>query len=177
MENNESKIHINPENRMSPEMLKMFSRNISNVNDAPIIGMEEGVTMPLFMSITNMEFFNRKMNLLVAITYVFKDQTMSYKGRLRFEDTGNKTIFQDKESSTPYSESNLAAMKDKIRELVSGMEAEPDNGGCGFKIVDGPHELEFNVSDTMDDVLKKVNDSNLFNIGTIKKDKQKNETK
>lgn len=76
---------------------------------------------------------------------------------MRYEDTGRKTTFEFKDQFTL---KEIEKAKAKIREMFAEMLK-----GTPFTKAKDPFELSFEVDEDMDSIIKKMNDSNQFNIG------------
>jgi hypothetical protein len=133
-----------------------------------VLKLEEGVEMPLFLYGVPYTFMEVPCHLLVAIQHIIPSNELEIRGRMRFETTGNKSEFA-KPQRMPFNERNLELMKEEVRRVVEQMETD-----LPF-IPQKPHfELNFRPGESVESVIKKMNDSNEFNIGVIDQQQYKN---
>ena len=146
---------ISPENKM--EFPKINSKDIEK---AAIVTMKAGVAMPLFMFGTEATLMGKTINILITITNYIKEKRIEMKGRLRFEDTGRKTIFIMPGNFSNSTE-DIKKAKQKVRDLIEEMKTSLPNFNA-----ETPWEINLNKEETMESLIKKLNDSNRFDIGT-----------
>ena len=153
---------ISEENKMDPEKMKEMEENLGK----PIIEMEEDRIMPVYMLMGELVFKTKigesGMSYMVTISHNKKDGLLETRGRMRYEDTGNKTVFEAKEK---YKVIELEKAKDEVRKMYKDMLKDIPS----FKEREPYFELEFNINESTDSIVKKMNDSNRFNIGVSEK--------
>ncbi|MFH0767809.1 MAG: hypothetical protein V1920_06920, partial [Bacillota bacterium] len=94
-----------------------------------------------------------------------KTKTIEMRGRMRFDDTGNKTIFGSKEEGIkPYSRANYQKMKWMIKDMPTMLVKE-----TAFSPLNDIYELEFAIDESENSIIKKLNNSNHFDIGVLPK--------
>lgn len=101
---------------------------------------------------------NYQAHLMFSILYDVETKTISARGSVRYEKTGNKTEF-NKKTKLKYSDRNYKKLHNEIAEAfsrIAGSEAKVE----GEKI-----DIEFGIGEEFKSVLKKMNDSGHFNIG------------
>lgn len=160
----DKKINFNIKNKMSEEQLEDFKKSIE-YKAVPVTEMEEGRIMPVFILGLPMKFktFLGETNcdLMLSISHLIKQEQLEIRGRMRFESTGNKTIFSIKKT---FKKSEYDDAKDKIYQVIESM-----TENMPLYPVTEPWELEFPFDATMDEIVKKMDDSNHFDIGSIEK--------
>ena len=148
------KFNISPQNKMSNKELKKF--DLKKTKNNPIFSIEQGVKMPLFMYIANHRYKNTEtMNFMAAIMYDCKNKTIQLKGRIRFNGSGRKTVFSDP-NIKPFTAKNLEELKESCRKINKMPFTEQINQ---------PKELEFAIDEPYENIIQKINDSDMFNIG------------
>lgn len=148
---------ISPANRMDNE-------ESSQMGHEPIIEMSETKNL-LYMGLRNLTFADSSVvDFMASLIYDVKAKTIEMRGRMRFEDTGNKTVFSDKVAK-PYSIETYNEKKKQIRSFTELLL----NDVPLFKPLEDLFELEFSIGEDVDSITQKMNDSNRFNIGVIPK--------
>lgn len=130
-----------------------------NNNIEPVIKMIEGESMPLYIFIGATKcpaLGNTEMNFMATIIHEIKENSIKVKGRMRYEATGKKTIFEIKE---PFKLKDLLEAKRKIQEMYNTICEK-----IGLIEIIRPKEIEFMQNETNDQIIEKMNKSNLFNI-------------
>lgn len=132
----------------------------------PIIEMDEARVMPLYMLGADLKMEipplgDAAMNLMITISHLKENNKLEIRGRMRFEDTGRKTIFGAKKEFTL---NEFQAAKDHVGELYKTMVDE-----MFLKEHTPKWELQFAINESSDNIMKKINESNHFNITTIQK--------
>jgi len=161
----EKQPYISPENKMNPERLK----NITNNPTKPVIEMNPEKIMPLHMFIGILEFIPIKnitqyktiINLMATILHNKKTNKLEIRGRIRYEDTERKTVFNIPKE---FKLTELNKAKKEIKTFYTDM-----INNKMFKEVEPKFEIDFKINDDIDSIIKKLNDSNKFNIGIAKK--------
>ena len=151
--------YIKPENRMNKEEMKKLMGDGTN---KPIIMMEEGKTMPLFINFLEIESTENKTNRVNIMTVIMHDiekEEIETKGRMRDGITGEKKEFSGKTGKIKYDKENYEIEKAHIRELNESMKKDKK-----VKVLIC-QELEFDEKDGAKEVARKMEQSNLFNIG------------
>lgn len=154
-----NKLKISKENKMNKEDLKQFTGK-----NKPIIEMIPGKTMPLYLFIADTECSwanNKIINIMITIIHHIKTDKLELRGRVRFEDTGNKIILGGKKQ---FEATNLIEAKAEIMKLYNDMVDQ-----MNLKELRRPFELEFMINESSESIIQKMNNSNMFNIGTIAK--------
>ena len=157
---------INPQNKMSDEKLNEFKDSIDSggIAPKPVLEMDPGRIMPLYMFIGNVrapKIGDTKMNYMLAESHLIKTGEIEVRGRMRYEATGRKTVFGLKEK---FKLKDLDKAKKAIRD------AYEDTRSAMWLIEIKPvAELNFEVGESMDSIIRKMNDSNEFNIGQVNK--------
>lgn len=148
---------ISPGNQMPEE-------DIKNMGSEPIIEMSETKNL-LYMGLRNLTFADSSAaDFMASIIYNTEKKTIEMRGRMRFEDTGNKTGFQDKKP-IPYSIDNYNKLKTRIQTFTRLLIKDIPL----FQPTEDLFELEFSIGEDIDSITQKMNDSNRFNIGKIPK--------
>lgn len=132
-------------------------------NIKPIIKMDENESMPLYMFIGDTEcpyLRNTKMNFMTTAMHMKKENIIKVIGRIRYEYTERKTIFEIKEQ---FKMTELLEVKGKIQEMYNTMCEKMQ-----LKEIHKPQEIEFMINEDIDSILKKMNESNAFNMEKIK---------
>ena len=149
---------ISPDNRMDT------TDEIGFIDQHPIIEMTETKNL-LYIGLRNLTFAETAhVDFMASLIYDTKAKTIEMRGRMRFEDTGNKTIFSDKKAE-PYS---LEKYNEKKKQIQSFTELLIKNVEL-FKPMEDLFEMEFSIGEDTDSITQKMNDSNRFNIGVIPK--------
>mgnify|MGYP001605599740 CR=1 FL=1 len=149
---------ISPDNRMDTKS------EIDYTNQQPIIEMTETKNL-LYMALRNLTFADSShVDFMASLIYDTKTKTIEMRGRMRFEDTGKKTVFSDKKAE-PYS---LEKYNEK-KKLIKSFTELLINDIPLFKPMENLFELEFTIGEEIDSITQKMNDSNRFNIGIIPK--------
>ena len=147
---------VSPENKMSPEKMGLLDKEMGK----PIIEMKEGETMPIFIAISEMKFLNQyDVNLMISIIYNYADKTIEMRGRIRYDATGNKVVLTGKEIK-PFTVEDYTQMREDIRQTQSAMLKKDV-----MELLDKPTELMFDIDESTESIMKKMNDSNKFDIG------------
>lgn len=128
--------------------------------------MDQKRIMPMFMFISDVQlnlpgFGAAEMNLMFCVSHIKKTNRLEARGRMRYEDTGRKTSFGLKQD---FALSELEEAKTKVREMYKTMREEMHL----FQSHE-PWELNFEVDESIDSVISKLNASNHFNIGVVPK--------
>lgn len=145
---------ISPENKMSEERVKKMEAQAHK--DA-----EDDFNRMMFIGVGSSNLMGRAINLMCQIVHNPKDNTIKMRGRIRYEETGNKSWFETKVK--PHTQENYDELKKLIQEKVSGF--------LNFGDVFQPYqEIELPLSLSDEEFLKKLNDSNMFDIGHIPKE-------
>lgn len=153
---------MNETKTMDKPILSPFSDEFA---PKPIIEMSEK-TMPVFMLGADLimeipPLGKAPMNLMITISHIKEGDKLDIRGRMRFEDTGRKTIFGAKKE---YKASQLREakqmVKDIYREMLNGMPLREQSPKW---------ELNFDIGEDMDSILKKMKESDHFNITSIDK--------
>jgi len=164
---------ISPGNRIEipPDEKTAIADAVESGEAKPIVSMEEGKQMPLFMYGINYEWCGQVINFMGTITYLVKDNLIEGRGRLRFDITGNKMAFElkGKKVMTPMA---IESMKNEIRKVSADMEKT-----MKCRRIDEPFELCFEAGEKMESIMKKINDSNQFNITAIDKSVEESKKK
>ena len=158
-------IKIKKENKMDPKVLKELKKSINNKdNMKPIIELSKKV-MPLYMFLGSMAFEtslgDTPIDFMATILHNKETQKLDIRGRIRFQDTGRKTSIKGLDNLTSnnlnfeIAKKSIKNLYEKQLELIPLKELEP------------PFELSFDLNESMDSILEKMNKSNKFNIGTI----------
>lgn len=162
----EMPLFISDENKMDPEMISSFINNKNKPE--PVIELKEKETMPLYIFIAKFKSGMVKqekdevyMNLMMTIIHLKKTQTLEIRARMKYEDTGRKTIFKIPKK---YKIKDIEEAKKEIHEFYSGMISQ-----LPFEATEPPFELEFDINENAKSIIKKLNDSNQFDIGQVKK--------
>jgi hypothetical protein len=156
-------INVNENNKMNPEDLKEFKENKDNMK--PIIELDEKKIMPLYMFLGNMIFEtpigDATIDFMASILHNKETQKLEIRGRLRFQDTGRKVIINGPTNLNPdnfnyeIAKKEIKRIYEKQLALIPLKESEP------------PFELSFDLNESIDSIIEKMNNSNKFNIGTI----------
>jgi hypothetical protein len=155
---------ISPQNQMDPKRTKEFKKNLKENKIKPIIEIVEGKIQPLYMFIGIVKFLNTAIgNLLITISHNIKTNNLTIKGRMRYETTGRKTIF---EIPKTFKLQDLNIAKQEIKDFYTKMLKEiPET-----KELKPPEEIEFAPKEKFENIIEKINSSNLFDISSpIKK--------
>lgn len=163
----EELLKISPQNQMDPKKIEQFKKGMEqsmSESNKPVIEMEEGKTMPLFMLIgQNRMFETAVINIMASIIHHIKTDKLEIRGRIRFDATGNKTMFRiNKEFDLKELEDAKAEVRSFYKLAVEDLKLEE---------LEPVFELEFDVNESMDSIMKKINDSDKFSIGTVEKNK------
>lgn len=157
--------YISPQNRMDPERIKEILKNKDDKDDKeakPVIEIIEGKLMPLFIRALNMQCLGQIMNFMMVILYNKEKNKIEIRGRMRYEESGNKTILGGMEET--YTEENYKTAQKFLRKKMDTLV----NPEMPFELLEPAQEVTFGINDTGDEIIKKINDSNMFNIGTQK---------
>jgi hypothetical protein len=159
--------YISPGNRMDPNnpIMKATKKELKTEEFKPIIEMSDENQI-IYMAVQNLVFMNTShTNFMASIIHHKKAKTIEMRGRMRFEDTGRKTVFSTKdEDIKPYTRANYQKMKWMIKDMPTMLVKETP-----FKPVEPIYELEFAINEDIDSIIKKLNDSNQFDIGVLPK--------
>ena len=155
---------ISEENKMDPEMTSKF-KNYKG-QPKPVIEMIEKEIMPLHIFVgpfvSNLdESSDENLNLMLTILHIKKNDTLQIRGRMRYDSTGRKTIFT---LPMVYNLDQIEEAKEVILDFYQGIERE-----LPFTPTKEPDMIDFEVNQTAKSVIRKLNSSNLFDIGTIEK--------
>lgn len=106
----------------------------------------------------NLSNFDYPSDLMMSIIYDVEKKTIEMRGRIRYHKSGNKTVFSDKKQ-IKYSIKELKILKGKINEVY-------DMVGKNLRMqpIDERTELVFDIGEKQESIIKKMNDSNRFNI-------------
>lgn len=147
---------ISPENH-----LDITQFNIGDKAEMrPVIEISKDTTI-LYVYAVDLDFVGVNTNILASIVYNKKAKTIEMRGRTRFDSTGNKKVFSGE--IKPYTTMNLIQMRKKIKDLPIKLTTNVPQ----LKIVGTPVELHFTKDESIESIVKKMNDSNAFNIGSI----------
>lgn len=130
------------------------------VDGDPIFMMDEN-NQPLFMLGCDFKVSFGVLNFYGAVTKAKKENKLSAKFRIRFPDNRKKVF--DVSTKNPKS---LEEYKNIIREALGYFLDSPWTEGT---IAGEPKEIEFDENESMDSVMKKMDESGLFNIGIVEK--------
>ena len=148
---------ISPDNKMDKEQS-------DQLGSKPIIEMSETKNL-LYMGLRNMTFTETShVDFMASLIYDTKEKTIEMRGRMRYEETGRKTVFSDKKAE-PYSLETYNEKKKLIRSFTELL----INDIPLFKPMEDLFEIEFTIGEDTDSITQKMNDSNRFNIGIIPK--------
>jgi len=152
-------IPIKPQNRMTPAELNRLVINENPDDSKAIVEMKEGELMPLYMFVGKLRMGdNWRCNLMCSVMHLVKTNEIEIRGRMRYEETGNKTIFNSGKKSI----SDLEKAKDDIDDVYQGMIR------VGLCEADGkPTTLEFEKDEPIESIMKKMEASDCFNIGVV----------
>lgn len=162
MKRKTKKFKIKPENTIKPEELAEFDVK----ENAPIVEIEEGRVMPLYIFIGMVAspiMKNTIVNVMATALHFKKNDTITVRGRLRFESTGKKTVFEMKEK---WPLADIHQAKWKIKEFYESMVRK-----MFLTEIEPSFEIDFKIGESMEEVIEKMNQSDKFNIGNIKKPK------
>lgn len=147
---------ISPQNRMDETLLKSI-----DFNQTPVITMNDNEG-PLYIYLAKANYLESGIDFLMAIQHLKKTNEIQIKGRVRFNTSGNKQMFHGKET-LPFTPTNMILLKRKIKETINFLFTNyPFN-----LTIHPPLELEFEVDESTDSVLQKMNETNAFNIGIL----------
>ena len=162
---------ISPKNKMDPDQVKKFTKNLGKEKSKPVIEIIEDKIMPLYIFGSNLEFqyteSKNKQNIhfMGTILHQKKTNKLEIRSRLRLEDTGDKKelpALLDK-----FTINDLHKAKNMLKKIYK--QVKTGTPFIKIKELKKPFELNFKVNETADNVIQKMNDSNQFNIGIIKK--------
>lgn len=161
---NKTKVGISKEmlDNISPEnMMFVSDKEIENAN--PIVEMSDTKNL-LCMSTQDFEFTtNQSINVMASIIYDVKKKTIETRGRWRFNNSGKKTAFTDR-NPLPYSEENYKKKREDLDLIFTTI----DNINIGIfetKPLDERFTVEFPPKTDMQVIIKAFNDSGKFDIG------------
>lgn len=152
---------ISPENQISQERIdELIQAHKENPDDSKAVIELSDTKEVLYIASQYMRFMTESLDLMASIIYDKEAKTIEMRGRIRYETTGNKTIFSDKKP-TAYTQKALSKMKAKINAFIENLPIviEP----IGDRI-----ELQFAIGSDIDTFIQKLNDSGRFNIGMQK---------
>jgi hypothetical protein len=157
-------IKLKEENKIDTERMKEFKESYYKGEVKPVIQMEEGRITPLYILIANVrapKIGNTKMNYMIAASHLKETDEISVAGRMRYETTGRKTVFSLREN---FKLSELDQAKKKIREMYDSMRDKM------WLIETKPAvEINFGANESLDSIIKKMDESGEFDIGTLEK--------
>ena len=116
--------------------------------------------MPLFIRSLNMTCMKQTMNLMVAISHNKEKNQIEIRGRMRYENSDHKQTFE--KNPVAYTKENYKLAEEYIRDFMDTM----IDKNMPFEMLTPPQEVKFETNDTMEQIMKKMNDCNMFNIGT-----------
>lgn len=148
---------VSPENQMDSERIKKFEEDF--VKNGTLTSEEEQ-SMPLYIGAITVELMGRWVNIMCQVMHNPKEDTVFMQGRMRFEDTGNKKWFGT--ARKPYSEKEVDDIKKSIKERIEEF-AMFGNIKVPYQDVTLPKGVEG------DELIKILNDSNMFDIGVVPK--------
>lgn len=154
-------LKISPQNRMSKEYIKSLNLNKPKKEEKSVISLIEKKQSILFLYGVPLTFLDKNIHFMATIQHNIKKNTINIAGRLRFEETKNKTMMMGKKAlkCTP---ENITALKEEIRNIHIKLERD-----LPFKSVKAHFELNFKIGESVDSIVQKMNDSNEFDIGQI----------
>lgn len=145
------KAKISKQNKMSAKRIAEFS------GSKPIVEINE-VSRPLYILVAQ----NSRFNFIATVLHNSETDELEVRGRIRFEQMGNKVIIGNKEPQ-PYSYMQYETMKQDIGSMIKNLDM------LNPSIVT---ELSFHKGEDTDSIIHKMHDSNLFDIGQTKNDKK-----
>lgn len=143
----------NPQNRIPNPEIEMQNSTI-------IIDHEK--TMPLYIISIPYKCLGKDCQFMATILHTKKDNLLESRGRLKIDATGQKAPFISPEKLT-YSPTTLEKMKEELRNLTKTL----SNSGL-FKATKPCFEINFKINESMESVMKKLKDSDQFNINSVK---------
>ncbi len=157
---------ISEDNRMDPKAMEGFLKNKDKNEGKPIIEMDEERVMPLYMFIGTIglktTFGEATMDLMCTVIHLKKTGELEIRGRMRYQDTGNKDVFTIPKT---FKLEDLEKAKKEIKNLYAGIFFKEPR----FEEKEPPFELNFKVNEDIDGIIEKMNKSNKFNIGIAPK--------
>ena len=94
-------------------------------------------------------------------SHLKKTDEIEVRGRMRYEATGRKTVFAFKEK---FKLNELDRAKKEIRKAYESM-----RNGMWLIETTPTCELNFEINESMDSIMKKINDSDQFNVTQLDK--------
>lgn len=153
---------ISPNNQMPQEQM-----DEAEASGKAIVTLGEGDCM-LHMIVADLAAGKDKdnpeeiINIMASIVYNVKNNTIELRGRFRFENSGNKKgFYRDPE---PYTKEGLEELKKFANNMPSKMKVF-----SVFHLLETPTILEFKIGESSESIIKKLNDTNKFNISFAKK--------
>lgn len=154
-------IEIKPENQFNTEEI---AKNLKEMDGPALVEMEEDRIMPLYIfggELAAPILGNTVVNVMGVALHLKKENQIQVRGRLRFESTGRKTMFEMKEK---WPIEDIIHAQWKIKEFYETMIKK-----MFLTEVKPSFEIHFKVGETMKETIRKMNDSNQFNLGTMPK--------
>lgn len=131
----------------------------------PVIALDKDHGL-LYMYNVQLEFVGNGINYMASIVYDRTKKTVQMRGRMRYDESGNKTVFHDKE--LPYSEKLVAELQEKIKKVPRDLVKKTPNL---FRYTQASNELFFGLDESIEDIVKKLNATDMFFIGSMENDK------
>lgn len=145
-----------PENKMSDKRIHELYNG-----QAPFVEMKEGETMPRYILVINFwdEYNKIEYNFMGVVLEHIKEKRFEGKGRMRFP-SGIKKAMEIRKSFIGGVEDRISEVK-KLAEYIKKYPR--------WKKISDPVELYFTGREKGDEMQQKMDDSGLFDMGTITK--------
>ena len=152
---------ISEQNKMDPKKIEEMMKYKGDPDCKPVIEMEEGRVMPVYMFMASLKFVteigNSNLSFMASVVHNIKEKNLEIRGRMRYEDTGRKTVFA---FPNKYKTSELLETQREIKRMYNDILKD-----LPFLEAKTYDEISFDLNETSESMIKKMNDSNLFNIG------------
>ena len=157
-----SEIYIKPENRLPEEQInKCLSE--SKKSSAPVVEMHDGKVMPVYMFggalVIRSKLGNANMDIMMTLMHHVESDKIELRGRIRYETTGRKTVFNRPEM---FDLKDYEDARQEVRNMYLQLIKETP-----IKPLATAWELEFKIGETTENIIKKMEASNHFNIGIV----------
>ena len=154
-------IFISPENIMSEQQMATAGFGNSENEIRPVVEMEEGRVIPVYIFggplVFKSQFGDSYMDIMLSLSHHIKEKKLELRGRMRYKDTGKKTVFGGKKmfNLAEYEDAKQTA-RNMYLKLIKETNIKPSETAW---------ELEIPFGTNANDTIKLMDQSNHFNIG------------
>ena len=161
----ENEIYIKPENRISAKDMQKAGFGDLKETGTPVVEMEEGRVMPVYIFgaplVLKSSMGEGHLDLMLVLSHHIKEKKLELKGRMRYADTGRKTVFSIPQmfDVKDYDDARQQA-RDMYLKLIKETPMKPSETAW---------ELEIPIGTNTEDTMQLMDESDHFNIGIAPK--------